>query len=282
MDVSARTTLKGAAKCDKHCELQVSCSSPGVTTLLFSLSTVVSGMCGSLFGSQLLQTPLTVSLMVLMSSLPLGEQHVSVFCLRYLMVPNLRVFSCNQVFVVLCRRTGRQRHLIPFVGVSSVRCVIVPCGGMRCGYGCSLWPQGVRTALLVSRLASNCSTERHSTAPQEANWLQWHWRVRATRASAKCLLRGRSLEASSPWHGSHVMPVGYSFGFGPRNPNWGCGACGMDGNWATRTVCKWSKNLMWLWCIWTEELGQFGRRVHLEFACVAVCSLLVRHHGSHA
>ena len=47
---------------------------------------------------------------------------------------NLRVFSCNQVFVVLCRRTGRQRHLVPFVGVSSVRCVIVPCAaGMRCG-----------------------------------------------------------------------------------------------------------------------------------------------------
>ena len=190
MVASARTTLKGAAKSDKHCELQVSCSSPGVTTLLFSLSTVVSGMCGSLFGSQLLQTPLTVPLMVLMSSCPLGEQHVSV---RYLTVPNLRVFSCNQVFVVLCRRTGRQRHLVPFVGVSSVRCVIVPGAagvscGMRCGYGCSLWPQGVRTALLVSRLASNCSTERHSTAPQEANWLRWHRRVRATRASAKCLL----------------------------------------------------------------------------------------------
>ena len=83
------------------------CSSPGVTTLLFSLSMVVSGMCGSLFGSQLLQTPLTVSLMVLMSSCPLGEQHVSVFCLRYLMVPNLQ--------------TGVR---VPFVGVSSVRCVI--------------------------------------------------------------------------------------------------------------------------------------------------------------
>ena len=40
------------------------------------------------------------------------------------MVPNLRVFSCNQVFVVLCRRTGGQRHLVPFVGVSSARCVI--------------------------------------------------------------------------------------------------------------------------------------------------------------
>ena len=165
LDVSARTTLKGAAKCDKHCELQVSCSSPGVTTLLFSLSTVVSGMCGFLFGSQLLQTPLTVSLMVLMSSCPLGEQHVSVFCLRYLMVPNLRVFSCNQVFVVLCRRTGRQRHLVPFVGVFSVRCVIVPCAagvscGMRCGYGCSLWPQGVRTALRLRIALQDVTPQR--------------------------------------------------------------------------------------------------------------------------
>ena len=32
----------------------------------------------------------------------------------------------------------------------------------------------------------------------------------------------------------------------------------MDGNWATRTVCKWSKYLMWLWSIWTEELGHLG------------------------
>ena len=32
------------------------------------------------------------------------------------------------------------------------------------------------------------------------------------------------------------MPDVYSFG--PRTPNWGCGACGTDGNWATRTVCR--------------------------------------------
>ena len=25
---------------------------------------------------------------------------------------------------------------------------------------------------------------------------------------------------------------------GPRTPNWGCGGCGTDGNWATRTVCR--------------------------------------------
>ena len=48
-------------------------------------------MCGSLFGSQLLQSPLTAaSLMVLMNGGPLGEQHFSVFSLRYLMVPSAR------------------------------------------------------------------------------------------------------------------------------------------------------------------------------------------------
>ena len=79
-------------------------------------------------------------------------------------------------------------------------------------------------------------------------------RVRATRASAKCLLRGRSSEASSPWHGSHVMPDPCSLQCWAwsKKPNWGCGACGVVewlgiGNWATRTVCKWSKNLMWMW-----------------------------------
>ena len=56
------------------------------------------------------------------------------------------------------------------------------------------------------------------------------------------------------------MPDRYSVGLGPRNPigdvehvEW------LDiGNWATRTVCKWSKYLMWLWSIWTEELGLLG------------------------
>ena len=32
------------------------------------------------------------------------------------------------------------------------------------------------------------------------------------------------------------MPDFYRFG--PRTPNWGCGECGTDGNWATRTVCR--------------------------------------------
>ena len=43
-------------------------------------------------------------------------------------------------------------------------------------------------------------------------------------------------------HGSHidrgnterlVMPDVYRFG--PKTPNWGCGTCGTDGNWASRT-----------------------------------------------
>ena len=34
--------------------------------------------------------------------------------------------------------------------------------------------------------------------------------------------------------------------------------CLVIGNWATRTVCKWSKYPMWLWSIWTEELGLLG------------------------
>ena len=47
--------------------------------------------------------------------------------------------------------------------------LFVPCpAGMRRGHGCSLWPQGVRTALRVGRLTSNCSTERHFTVPHEA------------------------------------------------------------------------------------------------------------------
>ena len=150
------------------------CSSLGVTTLLFFPVMVVSGTCGSLFGSQLLQTPLTVSLMVLMSGGPLGEQHFSVFRLRYLMVP-ICAFSlatrCSWCSAGALEGSVTWSHLSvspPFVAL------FVPCAaGMRCGHGCSLWPQGVRAALLVSRLTSNCSTVRHSTAPQVANWLQW-------------------------------------------------------------------------------------------------------------
>ena len=152
------------------------CSSPGVITLLVSLSLVVSGMCGSLFGSQLLQSPLTAaSLMVLMSGGLLGEQHFSVFCLRYLMVP-ICAFSlatrCSWCSAGVLEGSVTWSHL----SVSPTYVALfVPCAaGMRCGHGCSLWPQGVRAALRVGRLTSNCSTERHSTAPQEANWLQWH------------------------------------------------------------------------------------------------------------
>ena len=195
MDVSARTTMEGAAKCAKHCELLVSLLVSWCPHVLVSLSLVVSGMCGSLFGSQLLQSPLTApSLMVLMYGGPLGERHCfSVFpevsdgtiCAFFLAT------RCSWCSAGVLEGSVTWSHLSvspPFVAL------FVPCAaGMRCGHGWSLWPQGVRAALRVGRLTSNCSTERHSTVPHEANWLQWHLCVRATRASAKCLLRGRKL-----------------------------------------------------------------------------------------
>ena len=65
-------------------------SSPGVFTLLVSLSLVVSGMCCSLVGFQLLQSPLTAtSLKVLLDGGLIGT--FPVFSMRYLMVPS-RVF----------------------------------------------------------------------------------------------------------------------------------------------------------------------------------------------
>ena len=209
------------------------CSSPGVITLLVSLSLVVSGMCCSLVGSQLLQSPLTAaSLTVLLDGGPLGVQHFfSVFPEES--DGTICAFSlatrCSWCSAGVLEGSVTWSHLSvspPFVAL------FVPCAaGMRCGHGCSLWPQGVRAALRVGRLTSNCSTERHSTVPHEANWLQWHLRVRATRASAKCLLRGRSSEASSsPWHGSRVMPERYSVGL-VQETHWGCGACGVAGYW---------------------------------------------------
>ena len=53
------------------------------------------------------------------------------------------------------------------------------------------------------------------------------------------------------------------------------------GNWALRTVCKWSKSFMCGGAYGRRSSG-FWCRVHLEFAYVAGCSLLVRHQGSHA
>ena len=53
------------------------------------------------------------------------------------------------------------------------------------------------------------------------------------------------------------------------------------GNWALRTVCKWSKSFMRGGAYGRRSSG-FWSRVHLEFAYVAGCSLLVRHQGSHA
>ena len=63
--------------------------------------------------------PLTVSLMVFHEQLSRwGEQHVSVFCLRYLMVPNLRVFSCNQVFVGALQAYWKAASSGPHLSVS--------------------------------------------------------------------------------------------------------------------------------------------------------------------
>ena len=68
----------------------------------------------------------------------------------------------------------------------------------------------------------------------------------AKRASAKKLLpEAEARKLLARHHGSHfdprrteplIMPDVHRFG--PKTPNWGCGACGTDGNWASRTVCR--------------------------------------------
>ena len=45
-DVSARTTMKGAAKCDKHCELQNSVSRQGLEHILYFWD-IPKSMCAS-------------------------------------------------------------------------------------------------------------------------------------------------------------------------------------------------------------------------------------------
>ena len=122
---------------------------------------------------------------------PLSQQHHSrcswivvrwvystfpVFSLWYLMVPS-RVFSlatrCSWCSAGVLEGSVTWSHLSvspPFVAL------FVPfAAGMRCGHGCSLWPQGVRAALRVGRLTSNCSTERHFTVPHEATGCNGTW-----------------------------------------------------------------------------------------------------------
>ena len=279
--VSARTTLEGAAKsaiclyCRRHF------SSPGVFTLLVSLSLVVSGMCCSLVGFQLLQSPLTAtSLKVLLDGGLIGT--FPVFSMRYLMVPS-RVFllqpgvrgalqaywkaaspgpTCRCLLRLLC-------YLYP---------VLLVCGvdmGVLCGPKefTAYWQNDFE---LLYRTSLHCASRGSHLWPGTGEYVL---RVQ----SVKCLFCGRSSEASSssPWHGSRVMPERYSVG--TVQELLGCGACGMVGieNWALRTVCKWSKSFMCGGAYGRRSSG-FWCRVHLEFAYVAGCSLLVRHQGSHA
>ena len=188
--------------------------------------------------------------------------------------------------MVLCRRTGRQRHLVPLVGVSSVCCAF---STLCCWYVAWTWVFSVapRSLPLIGRMTSNCSrTSLHSASRGSHLWPgtgEYVQVLRVRQVSCKCLFCGRSSEASSssPWHGSRVMPERYSVG--TVQELLGCGACGMfgTGNWALRTVCKWSKSFMCGGAYGRRSSG-FWCRVHLEFAYVAGCSLLVRHQGSHA
>ena len=144
-------------------------------------------------------------------------------------------------------------------------------------------PRELEQRCSLAGLASNCYTVRHSTAPQVANLVAMA--SESTCYACKCEVsiertKFGSFITLAPALTSCLMAT--VLGLVQETQIGDVEHVEWMEIWATRTVCKWSKNLMWLWCIWTEELGQFGLRVHLEFACVAVCSLLLRHHGSHA
>ena len=85
----------------------------------------------SLFGSQLLQVPFTGSVVVLMKCGPLREQHGSVFSLRYLVVPTLRVYVLQPgVRGALQAKYWKAASPGPISGVFSVyrvfgRCAVV-------------------------------------------------------------------------------------------------------------------------------------------------------------
>ena len=89
---------------------------------------------------------------------------------------------------------------------------------------------------MYSGLTSLCRTPLHRASKRQSS-PAWHRRERAKRASAKKLLReAKARKLLARHHGSHIMPDVYRFG--PKTPNWGCGTCGKDGNWASRTVCR--------------------------------------------
>ena len=87
-----------------------------------------------------------------------------------------------------------------------------------------------------SGLTSIRRTSLHSASKRQSS-PAWHRRERAKRSSAKKLLReAKARKLLARHHGSHIMPDVYRFG--PKTPNWGCGTCGKDGTWASRTVCR--------------------------------------------
>ena len=224
--VSARTTLEGAAKSAICLYCRRLFWSPGVLTLLVSLSLVVSGMCCSLVVFQMLQSPLTAHLsrcswMVVR----LVYNTFPVFSMRYLMVPS-RVFllqpgvrgalqaywkaaspgpTCRCLLRLLC-------YLYP---------VLLVCGvdmGVLCGPKefTAYWQNGFE---LLYRTSLHSASRGSHLWPGTGEYVL---RVQ----SAKCLFCGRSSEASSssPWHGSRVMPERYSVG--TVQELLGCGACG--------------------------------------------------------
>ena len=162
--VSARTTLEGAVKSAicLYCRRQF--SSPGVFTLLVSLSLVVSGMSCSLVGFQLLQSP--------------SQQHLSrcswmavcfvcstvpVFSMRYLMVPS-RVFLLQPG--VRGALQAYWKAASPGPNCRCLLCLVTLC----CWYVAWTWVFAVapRSSPLIGRMTSICSTERHFTVPHVA------------------------------------------------------------------------------------------------------------------
>ena len=89
--------------------------------------------------------------------------------------------SCNQVFVVLFRQSTGGSVILP---ISHSRCLlrlswfwgaVLWCLLRRETWlGCSLWPQGVKTALPVSGLTSNCSAVRRCAMFPRVSFLAWH------------------------------------------------------------------------------------------------------------
>ena len=99
-----------------------------------------------------------------------------------------------------------------------------------------------------------CSADAAAQCLQEFHLWFGTWDC-AKRASAKCLYeRGRSMELHH-----RVAPVT------------SCLMC---------TVC--SKDLNMVWRRSEDFFSAMDTAWNLEFACLAACSLLVRHHGSHA